>query len=211
MVLAVWQQDPGDRTKAVEAKAAFQEGLAISREVGGLSRIAGSLNFLGIVADSLGEHQEAQAYYQECLVISTESDYSRGLINALNGLGQVACNLGDFQKARRYLQQSLETATSTQSFPQVLETMRVWAAVLAKEDVLLEGGGPGREEKKGQAVELLALVLHHPASWKIYKDRATPLLAELEAELPPDVVAAALERGRARKLEDVVAGILAEG
>jgi hypothetical protein len=39
---------------------------------------------------------------------------------------------------------------------------------------------------------------------------AAPLVAELEAELPPDVVAAAQERGRARDLEATVAELLVE-
>jgi hypothetical protein len=55
------------------------------------------------------------------------------------------------------------------------------------------------------ALELLALILCHPASWPWAKDRAAPLVAQLEAELPPDVVAAAQERGRARDLEVTVA------
>jgi hypothetical protein len=74
----------------------------------------------------------------------------------------------------------------------------VGAAVLAAE---------GGIEK---ALELLALVLCHPASWQLVKDRALPLVAELEAELPPEAAAAARERGRARDLDTTVAELLAE-
>lgn len=57
------------------------------------------------------------------------------------------------------------------------------------------------------ALELLALVPHHPVSWLWAKDRVAPLIAELEAELSPDVVAAAWERVRARDLESTVVGL----
>jgi len=42
------------------------------------------------------------------------------------------------------------------------------------------------------------------------KDRAAPLVAELEAELLPEVVAAAWARGQVRDLEATVAELLAE-
>ena len=66
------------------------------------------------------------------------------------------------------------------------------------------------EGEKERALELLALVLHHPLSWQWTKDRAAPLVAELEAELSPEVVAAAQARGQARDLEATVAELLVE-
>ncbi len=67
------------------------------------------------------------------------------------------------------------------------------------------------EGEKEWALELLTLFSHHPTSWHWMKHhRAAPLIAQLEAELPPDVVAAAWERGRARDLEPTVAELLAE-
>jgi hypothetical protein len=66
------------------------------------------------------------------------------------------------------------------------------------------------EGEKERALELLVLIRHHPLSWRWTKDRAAPLVTELEAELPPDVVAAAQERGRARDLEATVAELLVE-
>jgi hypothetical protein len=42
------------------------------------------------------------------------------------------------------------------------------------------------------------------------KDQAAPLVAELEAELPPDAVAAAWERGRSRDLDATVQELLLE-
>jgi hypothetical protein len=61
-----------------------------------------------------------------------------------------------------------------------------------------------------QAVELLALVLQHPASQQIRMlegrigDSAEALLAKLEGEVPQEVYSKALERGQASDLDRVV-------
>jgi hypothetical protein len=67
---------------------------------------------------------------------------------------------------------------------------------------------PCRSWRRGLA--LPALILRYLASWQWAKDRAVPLVAKLKTELPPDVVAAAQERGKALDLEQVVVGILSE-
>jgi hypothetical protein len=61
-----------------------------------------------------------------------------------------------------------------------------------------------------RALELLALVLSHPSSAQECKDRAARLQVALRAELPPEVVEAAQERGRARGLDAAVAELLSE-
>ena len=66
------------------------------------------------------------------------------------------------------------------------------------------------EGRKESALELLALVLYHPASWQLTRDQAAALVAELAAELPPEAAAAAQERGRARALEATMAELLVE-
>jgi hypothetical protein len=98
--------------------------------------------------------------------------------------------------------------------PLILNTLAIWASLLMKESKQPFGGDSShegafsKEAKLEKALEILALVVHHRATWQVYRDKATHLLAELEAELPPEVVAAAQERGKTRKLEEVVAEIL---
>ena len=65
----------------------------------------------------------------------------------------------------------------------------------------------GREE---QALELLALVMNHRASWQKAKDDAAPLMARLETELPANDVLAVKQRGHALDLDATVAELLAE-
>jgi hypothetical protein len=68
--------------------------------------------------------------------------------------------------------------------------------------LLAHAGEPER------ALEILALILGHPASHQEFRSRAARLQAELIAELPPEVVEAALERGRARDLDATTAELL---
>ncbi len=70
------------------------------------------------------------------------------------------------------------------------------------------------EGSSNKAVELLALVVEHPASRLArlgegrIRDSAQSLLGNLEAELPHETYAAAFKRGQALELDDVVAGLL---
>jgi hypothetical protein len=59
-------------------------------------------------------------------------------------------------------------------------------------------------------LELLSFVLHYPASWQWARDRATTLIAEVGADLPPEVVVADRARGSALELESTVAELLVE-
>ena len=63
-----------------------------------------------------------------------------------------------------------------------------------------------------RAVELYALVSRYPfvANSRWFEDIAGKQIAAVAATLPPEVVAAARERGRARDLEATVAELLVE-
>jgi len=82
--------------------------------------------------------------------------------------------------------------------PLVLEALSGFAHLSART------GEPER------AMELLTLILDHPASAQEWKDRAARLQAELTTELPLELVGAAQERGRARGLDAMVAELLSE-
>jgi len=80
--------------------------------------------------------------------------------------------------------------------------------------MLLVGKEPESPARK-RAVEMLALVLHHPTSEletkdqrPKTKDKVHRLMVELVSNLPPDVVAAVQEREHARNLETMAAELL---
>jgi hypothetical protein len=70
------------------------------------------------------------------------------------------------------------------------------------------------QDNSEQAVELLAVVLKHPASQSArmlegpIRDSAKVLLAELEDELPQETYAEALKRGQQLELDGVIADLV---
>jgi predicted ATPase len=182
-----------------EAKELYQESLALHKEIGNQRGIADVLSDLGEVANVQGEYAEAIQLGQECLTIGRKIDERWIIAWALKLQGDAACGLGDLPGARRYHHQSLAELTRI-GLPYIIPVNLVGIAALL-----------AAEGEKERALELLALVLHHPISWRWTKHhRATPLIAELEAELPSDVVAAAWARGRARDLDATVAELLVD-
>jgi predicted ATPase/transcriptional regulator with XRE-family HTH domain len=194
--------------KLVEARQFFEESLAVCRETGHRYEIQIRLRFLGVVANSLGAYKAAQQYGQENLAIAKELDTSKEVAAALACLGEAAGGLGDFQTASRYLREALTLLTLGQHTLDLLIVLDIWAAILVQESELPTQDDRSRAEKKEQAVEVLALVMNHDLTPQFTKDKAARLLAKLVAELPPEVFAAARERGQAKSLDLVVAEIM---
>jgi tetratricopeptide (TPR) repeat protein len=181
-----------------KARQLYQESLAIHREIGNVWGVVGVLADLGEAAVAMGEYEEAARLAQQSLALHKKLDDRLGMAWSLRVLGDAACGLGDLEGARKYFCQALETAMTVRWISVILLALVGVGALLAAEG------------EKERALELLALILRHPLGWRWTKDRAAPLVTELEAELPPDVVAAAQERGRARDLEVSVAELLIE-
>jgi predicted ATPase len=181
-----------------EARQLFQESLAICQEMGMAWLHTEVLVWQGELANVMGQYSQAERQAQETLSVSKELDDPYLMVLSLGVLGDAACGLGDLRKARECFLQAAETAMKVGVAPLALLTLVGTAQLLAAE-------GEGE-----RGAELLALVLHHPASWQWAKDRASPLIAQQEAELPPDAWAAAWERGQARGLEATVAELLPE-
>jgi predicted ATPase/DNA-binding SARP family transcriptional activator len=198
-VSLVWlARDFAGFRKFKDAEHLLQESLAICRDTGVLGATVVALSVLGEVANLLGKYAKAVQLGQESLTLSERLNHRHGVAESCRVLGNTTCALRDFQGARGYFQQALEICTADRLIAHGLYTLVGVAALLAGED---DGEG---------ALELLGLILRHPASAQWTKDRAATLLAELENELPPDIVAAALERGRARDLDATLADLLVQ-
>jgi predicted ATPase/DNA-binding SARP family transcriptional activator len=181
-----------------EAKQLFQASLTICREMGYAREIARALVRLGEVANTLGEHGEAIQLAQESLMLSKKLDAQFEIGWNRRVLGDAACGLRDFSGAKRYYYQALETATA---IPDVSLAPLVLVGIAS----LLAAEG-----RKDRALELLSFVLHYPASWQWVRDRATSLIAEVGADLPPEVMVADRACGPALELEPTVAELLVE-
>lgn len=181
-----------------EARRKAEEGLALAQEVG---YRAGMMWANGAVADHAllqGDYAAAQAYAQAALKLGQEQEDLVNNAFQLRRLGSAACGLGNYQEARHYFCDGLRTAVAAGYEAATLD-------VVGEIAWLLHGYG-----QSGRAAELAGFVLSHPGSLNIIIKRLTPLLAELEGVIPPEVVATAVERGKTLHLGQTVKALLVE-
>lgn len=181
-----------------EAERNYRQSLALNRQNGDERGAGMALMNLGDVALALGDPLLARQRYREGLNLIEPTNMTWGIIICLKKLGNVACIMGDYDQSRDYYRQALRNAAPFDRFPEVLEILIGMAELHAK---------VGRPE---QAIELLAASLSHPALSREAKNRAEHLLADLKAELPPELLAAAQAHGSAFALPTLVTEILEE-
>jgi len=95
-------------------------------------------------------------------------------------LGETSLRLGDFQAAEQHFHHALQTASDVCLPSYALHALVGLAQLLAA------------VREKVRSYDIATFVLHLPASWQWSRDSVVPLIAELEAELPPEAVTAAL-------------------
>jgi len=172
--------------------------MAIYREIGDRRGVAISLTNQGNISCKLGEYSEARQMLQVGLQVAREINDLFNTVYALYFLGDVALGVEEYEEAGEHYRAALRMARQIRSIPLVLACLFGVATVLAK---------VGGQEK---AVEVLALIPEHPSSIRETIAGAERLFAEIESQLPAQVMAEALERGKAREFEEVVEELLAE-
>lgn len=158
----------------LEAKRFFQESLVISQAIGDDRGVALCLNYLGDVVQMLAEYQGAKQLFQESLTIFKEIGNQWGVISTQIKLGYVAEMLEENAVAKGYFKDALALALEIQAVPLLLDALAGLALLMITE---------GNSDQEF-VLELLALILNHPASSQDTRDRAARLLAELEPQLP---------------------------
>jgi tetratricopeptide (TPR) repeat protein len=177
-----------------------QIGLDLSREMGYRLGTGLSCWWLGGMALAAEEYAEAQQLLQESIAAYQEIEQRDELGWALAALGCAARGLGQPHQARQHLYKALRTVTEIRDLRPLTLALPATALLLADQD------------EKELAVELYALALRDPivANSRWFEDVAGKHIAAIAATLPPEVVAAAQERGRARDLDATVAELLVE-
>lgn len=179
-----------------DAKPLEREALALFREIGYPMGEAVALNNLGVACHMLGEYADAQSLLQECVALCQELGHRHIAAHALASLGGVAGARGEYREAWQHTCVALQMARETGLVSATLFGLVSAAVLLA------------RQGAREQAAEISALVYHHDAANHETKNRAKQLLGRLEGQLPASVKAAAEERGRERKPEDLTAEVL---
>jgi hypothetical protein len=111
-------------------------------------------------------------------------------------MGRSILALGKEAEAERVWREALRIATETHGAPAALEALVGLASLQAKQG------------KLEYALELLLMILNHPASLHESKYRARDLRADLEAQLTRQQAEAAQVRARAKSFEAVVDEVL---
>ncbi|MCB9450304.1 MAG: tetratricopeptide repeat protein [Anaerolineaceae bacterium] len=167
------------------AEKYLAESLASSKEMNSPDVAANALSGLGDIAIGREDYDRAQEYLEEASMIARRIGHSRLIAGALVSLGVVAYQTGRYAEATQYLDEALKKAIDVGAVMQTLLILVRIARLLAK------------QEQAEQSVELLGLVLYHPAVFDEAKQEASDLLKDLEATLSPSLFTAALERGKA--------------
>jgi predicted ATPase len=174
---------------ALRLHLAANELFASVGEVGGagyaLSRASSS-------AFGLRDYSEALRLGRAGYDAFSESNHRWGLITALCRIGFAALALGDGAEARARFGNALERAHGAQAVSLELLALSGIGACLAEE--------PAEQER---AAVLLTFAIGHEQLPPSYSYAARPALKRLEAELPPERLAAAREAAAAATIEEL--------
>jgi tetratricopeptide (TPR) repeat protein len=155
---------------------------------------------LGLVALAHEAYDEAKGWLEQNIVFYQRCGMRDKLALAQAVMGYVNRALGDPAQAWQQLGQALRTGAELRSFFPIMFALPASALLLADR---------GQVE---EAVERYALASKHPfvgnSQW--FEDVAGQEIASLAESLPPEVVAAAQERGRTADLWETVEALLEE-
>ncbi|HLO31444.1 MAG TPA: tetratricopeptide repeat protein, partial [Anaerolineales bacterium] len=179
-----------------EARAALEESVTLNSSVGDRWGLAFAYRGLGLIAQAQGEHIQAVEIFRKSLDMLNELAARPDVARLLAEMSRSVFALGDEAEAERGWRESLRIANETRAAWVALEALVGIASLKVK------------REKTEQALELLLLVLNHPASIQETKDRAARLRAQLEAQLTPLQIESIKVHAGEITLESVVEGLL---
>jgi predicted ATPase len=183
-----------------EGRRDIERGLVLARETDSKWGTGIFLLFQGMVAATQERYVEAQRCLQESVAVLRASGQRSDVGWSLAALGAVESRLGQADQGRAHVCESLRIALDIRDALTVRFALPFAALLLAN---------LGQVER---AVEIHALVSAFPAvaNSRMWKDGAGRQITTAAASLPPEVVAAAQERGRARDLWATVEELLVE-
>jgi DNA-binding SARP family transcriptional activator/predicted ATPase len=189
------------RGRYEEARDQAQTSLELARAQGPPYCVGLNLLLLGCLALAEGAHTQAHQFLREGAdALRSIGGHQDDKSWAHVGLALAAHGLGDTPGARHNLCHALELAQESGVVSPLLWALPAMALLLA---------GQGENER---AVELYALASRYPlmAKSRWFADVIGEQIAAAAATLPPERVASAEKRGRARDLEATASGLLTE-
>jgi tetratricopeptide (TPR) repeat protein len=167
-----------------QARSYLEAGLALAREKDDLHCVSHALCHLGAVAVAEGRYQEATELIEECIPLFQTFGRSYSVGEARCVLGYAARGQGDLEQAQQLLAQELRLSKG--------DFLRLVYALPGAALIMLDRGKPERAVETYESVRRFRTV----ADSRWFEDVAGKHIAAAAATLPPDMVAAAQERGR---------------
>ena len=161
-----------------EARLALEENVALNNSIGFGWGLGGAYRGLGIVAQAQGQHRQAVEMFRKSLDTFTELGGNWFVARVLANMSWSILALGNDAEAEHIWREALRIATEIQGIPVALDALAGFASLQAKQ---------GDRE---HALELVLIVLNHPASLQETKNRASGLRADLEAQSTPTQIEA---------------------
>jgi tetratricopeptide (TPR) repeat protein len=179
-----------------EARAALEESVALNNLVGDRWGLGIALRGLGLIAQAQGEHPQALEAFRSSLDTFNELGARWDVARALAEMARSMFALGDDAEAERLWNESLRMSIDAQATLCGLEAMIGIAGLQAKRGKIEAG------------LELLLVVLDHPASAQETRNRASQLQSELIVHLTPEEIGAVQMRAEAKTLASITEDIL---
>ena len=187
-----------------EAIQAGQESLAIFEELNNpFGLCVASVTVMGSMTMFMGNLGAAKTYLLRGVQAAEEHSYLHMLQIGYDYLGMIALQEKDVEGAKQYFLKGLRISQACGETRQMLAALRYFASVHMAEGNL------------DKALQLLAVVLNHPASEQSslnrperLRDLAENLRAQIETQLDGPRYQSAWESGQRQRLADVVTQIL---
>jgi tetratricopeptide (TPR) repeat protein len=135
--------------------------------------------------------------YHKCLEIFSNSGDLRGITYTSYDMSKAYLAIGLIEEATEYCLKALRTAMTLDSIPLILHTLHGMAIIAH------------HHKHDERALQLLNLIIHHPAVESDTQKRAIVSRVEWETVIAPEICASALAWGKVLNLQDVVDQILA--
>jgi len=182
------------------SESLHKKSLETYQEIRVVRELPLTYNLLVKVTYAQGDFSLAKEWAEKALEASKVMENRGERASTLRYLGHISFVEGEWSTVWGYYQEALGILVETGTRPVMLDILVGWAQLLIQKNA--------SEADRQQAVELLALAAHHPASEHETREQAKALLVEKFADLPAEDLEAAQTRRRALDLEVIVKTLL---
>jgi len=178
------------------ALASYEEGIACAQEAGYERMVMESMGAIGGTSRALGDYEKSERYLQQSIAVSKKLGDKRITASQLKNLGLTYLEMGDLLRAKRTLKSGLEISWSTETIPDALSIVSAYARAIAQQGQL------------AQALAILLFVQNQEAARQIDLDSYRPMVNDLLAELPKEIITEAKQSAASLTLATLVNQLL---